>query len=280
MKTIWTRNQCIGLAHFMNTNKGNPAQCLNAYAIARGFLCSKKNKEADEKLIGHIDCLASLIAMQNADPSHRLAISKMSSKGLKTVLECHRSLIGKAFDAGYIERAHMIKGWHSSIIDDTKDYAVAPVDPATVKAMADDGYKLNTQLPVDGMTNAVMGFYIKSVTTPQHRQGAALQITGRRAIGQSLNSFMESNEHIIGDRRDYITKQIKKAHFIRTKMQEKMENLNSLTYEDFNNRGMVGSYYMRCHVQDGYDKYRQDKCRRTEYQHSSFPYRRYGKEHG
>ena len=243
MKTIWTRNQCIGLAHFMNTNKGNPAQCLNAYAIARGFLCSKKNKEADEKLIGHIDCLASLIAMQNADPSHRLAISKMNSKGLKTVLECHRSLIGKAFDAGYIERAHMIKGWHSSIIDDTKDYAVAPVDPATVKTMADDGYKLNTQLPVDGMTNAVMGFYIKNVTTPQHRQGAALQITGRRAIGQSLNSFMESNEHIIGDRRDYITKQIKKAHFIRTKMQEKMENLNGLSYEDFDNRGMVGSYY-------------------------------------
>jgi predicted NAD-dependent protein-ADP-ribosyltransferase YbiA (DUF1768 family) len=242
-KTTWTRNQCIGLAHFMNTNKGNPAQCLNAYAIARGFLCTWKNDKADEKLIGHIDCLTSLIAMQNADPSHRLAISKMNSKGLKTVLECHRSLIGKAFDAGYIERAHMIKGWHSSIIDDTKDYAVAPVDPATVKAMADDGYKLNTELPVDGMTNAVMGFYIKSVTTPQHRQGAALQITGKRAIGQSLNSFMESNEHIIGDRRDYITRQIKKAHFIRTKMQARMETLDGLSYEDFDNRGLVGSYY-------------------------------------
>lgn len=241
----WTRNQCIGLAHFMNTNKGNPSQCLNAYDIARGFLSSSINDKADEKLIGHIDCLASLYAIWNARPEDRLAISKMNAKGLETTLKCHRDLVSKSFDAGYIERTHMIKGWHSSIIDDTKAYAVAPVDPATRKQMEEDGYKLyNDQaLPVDGMTNAILGFYVKDMITPEHRQGAALQITGKRSMGQSLNSFMENNPDIIGDRRDYITKQIKKAHAIRMRMQNTMETEEDLTYEDFTNRGIVGSYY-------------------------------------
>lgn len=241
----WTRNQCIGLAHFMNTNKGNPSQCLNAYDIARGFLSSSINDKADEKLVGHIDCLASLYAIWNARPEDRLAISKMNAKGLETVLKCHRDLVSKSFDAGYIERTHIIKGWHSSIIDDTKAYAVAPVDPATRKQMEEDGYKLyNDQaLPVDGMTNAILGFYVKDMITPEHRQGAALQITGKRSMGQSLNSFMENNPDIIGDRRDYITKQIKKAHAIRMKMQNTMETEEDLTYEDFTNKGIVGSYY-------------------------------------
>lgn len=241
----WTRNQCIGLAHFMNTNKGNPSQCLNAYDIARGFLSSSINDKADEKLVGHIDCLASLYAIWNARPEDRLAISKMNAKGLETVLKCHRDLVSKSFNAGYIERTHMIKGWHSSIIDDTKAYAVAPVDPATRKQMEEDGYKLyNDQaLPVDGMTNAILGFYVKDMITPEHRQGAALQITGKRSMGQSLNSFMENNPDIVGDRRDYITKQIKKAHAIRMRMQNTMETEEDLTYEDFTNRGIIGSYY-------------------------------------
>ena len=245
MKATWTRNQCLGLAHFMNTNKGNPALCLNARNIAKGILCSKKNAEVNEDLVNHIDCLATLYALANAEPEHRLALSIMKPEGLKAILQCHRNLIDNTRKGEYIEEAHVIKGWHASIIDDTRAYAVAPVDPDTIKAMENDGYVLyeNKALPVDNMTDAVMGFYIKDANTPQHRQGAALQITSKRAIGQSLNSFMEANEHIIGDRKDYIRKQTKKAFAFKDRMQAKMESLTDLKYEDFDTRKLIGSYY-------------------------------------
>jgi len=245
MKFTWTRNQCLGLAHFMNTNKGNPALCLNARNIAKGILCSKRNAEVNEDLVNHIDCLATLHALANAEPEHRLALSTMKPEGLKAILQCHRNLIDSTRKGEYIEEAHVIKGWHASLIDDTRAYAVAPVDPDTIKAMENDGYVLyeNKALPVDNMTDAVMGFYIKDANTPQHRQGAALQITGKRAIGQSLNSFMEANEHIIGDRKDYIRKQTKKAFAFKGRMQAKMESLTDLKYEDFDTRKLIGSYY-------------------------------------
>ena len=245
MKFTWTRNQCLGLAHFMNTNKGNPALCLNARNIAKGILCSKKNAEVNEDLVNHIDCLATLHALANAEPEHRLALSTMKPEGLKAILQCHRNLIDSTRKGEYIEEAHVIKGWHASLIDDTRAYAVAPVDPDTIKAMENDGYALykDKALPVDNMTDAVMGFYIKDANTPQHRQGAALQITSKRAIGQSLNSFMEANEHIIGDRKDYIKKQTKKAFAFKDRMQSKMESLTDLKYEDFDTRKLIGSYY-------------------------------------
>ena len=245
MKFTWTRNQCLGLAHFMNTNKGNPALCLNARNIAKGILCSKKNAEVNEDLVNHIDCLATLHALANAEPEHRLALSTMKPEGLKAILQCHRNLIDSTREGEYIEEAHVIKGWHASLIDDTRAYAVAPVDPDTIKAMENDGYALyeDKALPVDNMTDAVMGFYIKDANTPQHRQGAALQITSKRAIGQSLNSFMEANEHIIGDRKDYIRKQTKKAFAFKDRMQSKMESLADLKYEDFDTRKLIGSYY-------------------------------------
>lgn len=245
MKFTWTRNQCLGLAHFMNTNKGNPALCLNARNIAKGILCSKRNAEVNEDLVNHIDCLATLHALANAEPEHRLALSTMKPEGLKAILQCHRNLIDSTREGEYIEEAHVIKGWHASLIDDTRAYAVAPVDPDIIKAMENDGYALyeDKALPVDNMTDAVMGFYIKDANTPQHRQGAALQITSKRAIGQSLNSFMEANEHIIGDRKDYIRKQTKKAFAFKDRMQSKMESLADLKYEDFDTRKLIGSYY-------------------------------------
>lgn len=250
----WVCGQCVGLARFMVTEKGNEQLNTNAYAISVGHMFSSAgqtnpftyNQEAEQL----IDKLASLYAIQHTRKEFKNLATTLSRSGIENYLNTHKKFVEeskygvKLDDEDYnnttkiIDPLHVIKGYTKSLIDTTYETELNLTDAKTQREMAKQGFKLFYVINPNKVTQKTyqLGLY-KRFGIPKRRDGGATSLQGYHAIGTTLEemSFADVSASSI----DYV-EQRRKLHDIYKNNADKISEVlrnrmksSPVRFEDF-----------------------------------------------
>lgn len=250
----WVCGQCVGLARFMVTEKGNEQLNTNAYNISVGNMFNPENAnevfEYSQEAEQLIDKLTSLYAIQHTRKEFKNIVSTLSRDGIDNYLNTHRNFVeesryGVRLDdedfnntTKIIDPMHVIKGYTKSLIDTTYETELNLVDSATQREMAKQGFKLFYVINPNKVTQKALaiGLY-KRFGIPKRRDGGATSLQGYHAIGTTLEemSFVDIKASEI----DYVEKR-RKLHDIYRNNADKISEVlrkrlksSPVTFEDF-----------------------------------------------
>ena len=249
----WVMGQCVGLARYMVTGKGNEQLNMTARGIATGYYYDKVlpyTKESEEL----INKLATLFALKHTSEDQKKIAATLPKNGFEHFLKMHQEFVAETTEGvkiddenpdkrtKIIERIHIAKGYTKQLLDTTYETQINFTDTKTQREMSKLGYTLFFKINPDAVTQREepIGIY-KRFGIPKRRDGAAASLQGYDAIGTSLTNMsywdMDKEEALEAitneERRQSIVEIYKKnADVISDRLRRRMKGA-PMTFEDF-----------------------------------------------
>lgn len=249
----WIMGQCLGLARYMVTGKGNEQLNMNARNIALGRLYDKIlpfTKESEEL----ISKMTSLFALQHTPETQKKALLALPKKGYENFIQVHKEFVEETMEGlklddtdmskrtPIIDKIHITKGYTKQLLDTTYETTINLADKATQQALAKQGYSLVYIINPDDVTKHAepLGLY-RRFGIPKRRDGASAALQGYDAIGTSLTdmSYWDIETSSTGDfitneenRKRLVEAYKKNADTISAKLLRRMKGA-PMTFEEF-----------------------------------------------
>jgi hypothetical protein len=219
-------NQAMGLGSYLSRGvfvDGNVLPQMNAHNIAKLQhlpVDERQDEEALKDLVGVIDELATLYAIQLADPVKKKRVHKIfmeelergpNENGMVALLQLHRGFVEDSLERSFNNNpSHMMKGWTRENFDQHMSVVVDNNDEATRKKLAELGYFPAALVPRDpndpsntksrmlytapyNMGSWLKGIY--SLTSEQHKGTSFLDIA-RGDYEPGSNPHIEARENV------------------------------------------------------------------------------------
>lgn len=185
----WLINQSKGLGYYLATHKGNAAQNLNAYNIAKGFVAKYDTKYSAE-LEATVDKLATLYALNYSNSTDIDAIANLLSRepnGMQNLFDTYEGYKAESKDKLFNNNpTQMIKGYTKEIFDDSVSVEIKPI--TDTHRMEKEGYVLEKVLPKDknDTSTKTMGLFVSKQFVVQKYARTATRMTNVVKKGTSL----------------------------------------------------------------------------------------------
>jgi hypothetical protein len=191
-RTNWVINQAKGLGYYMATHKGNPAQNLSSYNIARGLLSENRYKP-NKDIIALVEEIASLTAIQYTDKKNNeiaAMLLKDEWKGMAVLMDTYEDFKRQSKTKLFKDDvSHLIEGYSKEIFDDTLDIRHALMEDR--KELEKEGYEFKGLVEPKGgeIRNKDVGIFISSNFSRAERFRGAVSLGSLSSRGTSLKEI-------------------------------------------------------------------------------------------